>query len=256
MTQLVAVTPERYSGKFWLRYSSYAFAAHSNLAPLVGAELARAAQSMPIAFIEQGNRYILVGVLSLLPGQNLFVGPQGQWLGDYVPSCFRSYPFLLAGAEGREDRILCVDEASGLISDTGGESFFDEQGKVSQSLRDVMSFLSQVEQNRAVTEQAVSALAAAGLVVHWPLKVKVGEEEKPIAGLYRVDELGLGNLDDEAFLKLRKANALPVLYAQLLSMANINVFEKLGKVKSQMDDPGVPDLAGLFGEEKPLSFNF
>ena len=36
---------------------------------------------MPIVFIEQAGRYVLMAMMSPMPGHNLFVGPDGEWLG-------------------------------------------------------------------------------------------------------------------------------------------------------------------------------
>jgi hypothetical protein len=71
-----------------------------------------------MAFIKQQDNFVLVGLLSLTPGQNVFVAQDGRWLGAYVASVFRGYPFRLARAEGRDDLILCIDEDSGLISNS------------------------------------------------------------------------------------------------------------------------------------------
>jgi hypothetical protein len=55
---------------------------------------------VPLAFARHQDRFLLVAVLSLTPGFNLFVSPTGQWLGRYVPSVFRGYPFRLARKAG------------------------------------------------------------------------------------------------------------------------------------------------------------
>lgn len=255
MPQYMAISKKHHADKSWTRFDSYQFAAKDNLAPLVGAEVAKAVLALPMAFIKQQDNFVLVAVLSLTPGQNMFVAPNGQWLGAYVPSVFRGYPFRLARAEGRDDLILCIDEDSGLISDTEGEPFFDENGELSQQVKNVLDFLSQIEQNRIVTQQAVSALAEAGVITEWNLKVKTDEQETPITGLYVVDEAKLNTLDDPEFLKLRQAQALPIAYAQLLSMANISVFEKLRQLHEQQNQQArTVDTSSIFGDDDTFKF--
>lgn len=212
MPKLIPISKEIHADKSWIRYSSYQFAAKDNLAPLVGAEVSKAVLSFPMAFIKQQDNFTLVAVLSLTPGRNMFVAPNGQWLGGYVPSAYRGFPFRLAKAEDRDDLILCVDEDSGLINDdpNAGEPFFDEQGQLAKPVKDVMDFLSQIEQNRTVTDLAVASLAEAEVITEWNLKVKVGEEEKPVTGLYMVDEAKLNSLEDAQFLHLRKTGGLPI----------------------------------------------
>ncbi|MCF8106520.1 MAG: SapC family protein [Desulfohalobiaceae bacterium] len=257
MTNLAAITRDRFGGKFWRRYNSYAFAASSHLTPLVATELPRALQALPLAFIKQGEQFVLAGVLSLTPGQNLYVDQKGQWLGPYVPSSFRSYPFRLARAEGRDDLILCVDEDSGLISDTDGEPFFQENGNLSESLTGVLDFLKKVEQNRSATQRAVSSLAEAGLMTEWPLKIKVEGAERPVSGLFMINESKLNSLDDQAFLKLRSSQSLPIAYAQLFSMGNIARLEKLAEAREPKKDQGYDemDIEKLFGNDDLIRFD-
>ena len=104
MPRFVPVNRERYGQKKWLRYTSYAFAAGEVVTPIVAAELARAALALPCAFLQQSGRYTLVAVLSLIAGRNMFVGPDGRWLGPYVPAVFRLYPFRVLPTEQRRLR--------------------------------------------------------------------------------------------------------------------------------------------------------
>ena len=191
---------------------------------------------MPIAFVEQSGRYVPVAVLSPLQGHNLFVGPGGQWLGSYVPSLLRGYPFVLARNEGAENAMLCIDEDSGLIVDANGETqkFFEDDGSPSEAIKAILNFLHQVEQNRTATDLAVAGLAEAGLMAPWPLTVSVDNQPRTVNGLCRVDEAKLNELDDESFLKLRKSGALPLAYMQLLSMGRVAVFQQLDQLQRQL----------------------
>ena len=114
-------------------------------------------------------------------------------------------------------------------------------------MKDILNFLNQVEQNKAATN-------VAGVITEWPLKIKDGDQEKPVTALYRIDEAKLNSLADEQFLKIRKAGALPIAYAQLLSMGNIQIFEKLAKVQEQ-SVVKTPDFGSfLLGDDDVISF--
>ena len=254
MSKLVPVTSKNHGNRRWQRFTSYAFASVIQYAPLVAAELHRAVQAMPIGFIRQAEHFYLAGVLSLVPGDNLFVDHQGRWLGEYVPSVFRGHPFKLAKMEEQDKLVLCVDEDSGLISDTTGEPFFDENSQLAPPVLEVRNFLEKVAQNSAATQQAVNALAMAGVLVPWPVRIDAGDEAHTPAGLYRVDEAGLSRLDDTTFLKLRTALALPVAYAQLFSMAKMGMLKKLAEFRKrqQPQPPGEVDLEKLFGPEDDI----
>ncbi len=242
MVQFVAVSQERHASKKWQRHANYGFAATEALAPIVGAELSKAALSMPLAFSEQAGHYTLVAVLSLVPGRNMFVGPDGRWFGNYVPACLRAHPFNLLPQPGTGQLVLCVDEGSGLVVEKNitGEEFFDAEGNVSPALKPVMELLTQLHRSRQATDLAVSVLAQAGVIKPWPIKVKSEQGEQAIGGLHCIDEVALGALSNDDFMKLRIA--LPIAYAQLLSQGRLDVFAQLARLHNQ---PAPPPVAAL-----------
>ena len=238
MSKFYVINPERHVGKSWRWLGNYTYASKEAVAPIVGGELAKAALAMPIAFIEQSaGRYSLVAVTSLIPDANMFVGPQGQWLGTYIPAIYRSYPFRLIQPESSGQAALCIDEESGALADADQKAhqFFGMDGKPSPELQAVMDFLSGLERTRLSTDLAVAALAEAGVIRPWTIKVRTGErQERPVAGLHRIDEAALNDLDDVSFLRLRKASALLIAYAQLFSSNQLGVFERLLETQDRL----------------------
>ena len=244
ISQFAVVSHERHGEKRWRRFSGYAFAATDALAPVAGAELARAALSMPLAFAEQSGRYTLVAVLSLTAGRNMFVGADGSWLGSYIPAWYRAHPFRLIPREGTGEAVLCVDEGSGLVAEgsSAGEAFFDQAGKLSPALKPVLDLMTQVERSRKATDLAVLALAQAGVVRPWQITVKTEQGAQAIGGLHRIDEAALAALPDDVFLKLRTSSALPIAYAQILSAGQLGIFERLARVQAPLTPPPAASL--------------
>ena len=97
-----------------------------------------------------------------------------------------------------------------------------------------MEFLRHIEASRMTTDLAVASLAEAGVIEPWPLEVQVGEKKAGTKGLHRVNESALHGLDDDAFVKLRKTSALPLAYAQLMSMGQIARFDQLMRLRQQL----------------------
>jgi hypothetical protein len=245
MPNYTAVTREHHAGKKWQRSTGYGFASTTALAPVVGVELGRAALAMPLGFFQEAGRFVLVAVLSLKPNRNMLVAPDGRWLGGYVPACLRSYPLALLPQQGTDQTVLCIDTDSGLVVDgsAAGEDFIGPDGNLSPVLKGVLDFLNELERSRKATEMAVITLAEAGIIQPWSIKLKTEQGEQPISGLYRVDEVALNALTDEAFLKLRKASgALPIAYAQMLSMGQLGIFEHLARLQAQLRPPPAPVL--------------
>jgi hypothetical protein len=237
--QITAISKEQFSGKAWRRYTGYGFAAGANLIPLVAIELAYAVPAMPLGFVQRGEDFLMVAVTAVQPGTNLFVAPDGRWLGAYVPAVLRGYPFRLVKPQDREDSVLCIDEASGLVVEEGGEgeTFFDEEGQPSKSLKDVLELLSQIERSRIATQAAVDALAAVNLIQPWPLNIRLGEKNITVNGLYRIDEAAFNALNNKAFQTLRKSGVLPVAYAQLFSMNQLTVLQRLSQTQATLRAP-------------------
>ena len=80
----------------------------------------------------------------------------------------------------------------------------------------------------------MNALADAGLITPWEINLKQGEEVVPVEGLFSVDEAALNKLDDDDFLAIRKGGGLALAYAQLLSMNQLVVLERLGVLQGQI----------------------
>jgi len=241
MSGITPVSPQKHFSKYWQRFTSYRFASQSQFAPLVLLELSVAVQAMPLCFIHRNDYCHLVGLLSPVSGENYYVAPDGRWLGGYVPACFRGYPFSLERIKGNDQLALCVDESSGLISDSKGEPFFDKDGQLAKPVSDVFEFLKKIGQNRVLTQKAVDTLAEAGLLTGWDMK--------GATGLYKIDEPKLMSLGDDAFLTLRKRHALPIAYAQLFSMGNTAMLDRLAKIQGVAEKPPTPDIEKIFGEE-------
>lgn len=236
MPNFVPVSSEQHAASKWRRFADYRFAASEAAAPIVAAEIAKAVPALPLVFIEEKGKFELSALLSVTPGQNLFVAPDGRWLGSFIPSSIRSYPFRLVTPQGSEQSILCIDEGCVVSTENPlpGETFFGADGKLSPSLQQAVDFLTSLERNRIVTSLAVSSLAQAGVIKPWPITLKSEQGDRVVEGLNCIDEAALNALPNEDFIKLRATGALPIAYAQLLSMSQLGVFTHLAQIQGQM----------------------
>lgn len=227
MPNFQAISRDRHAKQRWQRPSSYAFAATDTVVLLTATELPKAVMSLPVGFIEQAGAVIPVAVLGVQPGKNLFVAPDGRWVGKYIPAAFRSYPFRLAQTEDRQ-QVLCIDEDSGLITDgPEGEGFFTEDGQPTQAVSDILNFLTQTEQSRLAIGAACAVLQKHNLIRPWPITLKTDSGEQRITGMFQIDEAALNQLPGETLLEIHKAGGLPLAYCQLLSMQHLPVLGEL-----------------------------
>jgi hypothetical protein len=253
------ITRERHGAKRWLRYTGYAFAMRDAVMPLALAELAKAALSLPIGFIAQGDGFIPAAVMSLQAEKNLFIAADGRWIHGYIPAAIRGYPFRLAKAtDGRQ--VLCIDEDSGLVHDgPDGESFFDDEGKPVHALRDIMNFLEQTEQSRQVAAHACAILNKHQLIKPWPITCQTERGDRKIDGLFRIDETALNQIAADALFEVRNAGGLQIAYCQLISMQHLPALGELtvahAKAAAQSAMVSGELNLELFKKNDSISFN-
>ncbi|WP_442488315.1 SapC family protein [Halomonas litopenaei] len=254
MSQPLVLIPKECHGKTWHPPQDLAFAQHRALVPLHAGELAKAAAAMPLAVVKDGREWRLVGVCGLESGHNLFIR-QGQWLGHYRPEWLASWPFEIVSVG--EKGLVAFDRDSGLLDDGGaGEPFFDDQGQMTEAVATRVEALKVAYRKQQTTHKALKALASAGVLTPWPetLRDQLGLS---IEGLHMVDEKALSQLDDEAFLSLRKAQALPIAYALNLSIPQTHLLARLARLNPAQPQVDTPEnLDSFFEGDEELSFDF
>src|SRR5690606_10786581 len=220
----------------------WAFARELSTVGVVGAELPELVRVMPIAFRMQEGKANMLALMGL-GKQNLFVSPQGTWLGTYIPAVLRAWPFSLI-RQG-EQRIVAINTDSPVLSTSNGEALFTDEGEPSERLKKTVEFLQAVGDQEIGMGRAVAAIVDANVLVPWEFEVRNAEGKKvKITGLHRVDHKAMETLDDEAFLKLRRSGALPLIYAHWFSQRNVSALERLAqqRPKSKADGDATPDL--------------
>ena len=234
MADYHVITRERHGHQYWLKQSGLRFAAGDALCPLMAQELPKAVLSLPIGFVAEGDHFVPVAVQGLAAGQNLLVAPDGRWLAPYIPAPYRGYPFQMAPTEQGE-QVLCIDEASGLLSEGAGEAFFNEDGTPANSVLEILVFFNQIEANRQLTRSMCAVLQQHGLIQPWPITVQGEHGEQKVEGLFRIDEAALNALTAEALSEVRHAGGLTVAYCQLLSMQHLSTLGTLAQALAEAE---------------------
>ena len=251
------VSRENHANKHWLRSSNYLFAAKDTICPLIVQELPKAAMHLPIAFVPNKEEFTLVALLGLDQGQNLLLSAQGLWQGSYLPMQYRSYPFLLANS-GDNEQILCIDAASGLITEKPeGEAFFNEDGTPASTVASIFAFMQKVASGRQITAHVCSLLQKHNLIQPWDIKVQKESGVQTIAGLYRIDEDAFNGLSGEALTDLRNGGALPAIFCQLLSMQHLPVLARLLESHIKAESAAAPKELDLefLNDDGNISFS-
>ena len=220
----------------------YHFAAQQSLVPVMASEMAQVAREYAVVFSHAPGSLPLA-LLGARQGHNAYVRPSGHWAARYVPAHVRRYPFVLAesapanaaqGANGTNGtngagaadtagtRLVMVDaDAPHLVSE-GGLPLFESDGKPSQVLQQVQNVLVMLERDSLRTLQLMAEIEAAGLLIERmiPLQPRTGAP-LGLNGLRVVDEERLAALDPATLHALQKSGALRLVYAHLMSIANL-----------------------------------
>jgi hypothetical protein len=237
VSELIPISQERFAGRAWRRPESYAFAATSNLLPVVASELPQLVPQYPLCFARIGESLQLMAMTAVHPGTNLFVTPDGQWLANYVPLALRVYPFRFARVDGgdNDQRMLCFDNGRGLLTEGDeGEPFYTADGELAEIVQRNVELLTQIEQNRLATQAAVDLLDAAGVIKPWALQVQINGVQQPVDGLLRVDEAALNAVAMKKFVALRDGGALALAYGQMFSMNQLGMLRAAAMTQAQL----------------------
>lgn len=258
--QLVPLHPQRHAGLRLRPLQHYGFAAGTLTAPFVLDEIADVARDYPFVFPTQnGLPMVLLGVEA---DSNAYVHATGRWMASYLPAYIRHYPFALRPAPHigapqdnppeKTKMTLYVDVAASVLGKEEGEPIFQEDGELSPAMRDRVRHMEQDLQRIPATRAMVAAIEAAGILIERKIIIKNASGEENVVATFRViNEVALNRLDEIAFRTLRRAGALPLVYAQLLSWAHL----RNGPIGRSHPLPSPKPLVGLmFNMDDSISF--
>lgn len=254
---VVALSHQAHADKRFRPLSNFHFAKGQILIPIAGNELTHIAGRLPIALIDSAQEGLRPMALMGIDGEtNLLVTPDGRWLQDYVPAAIRRYPFVLARKADQDSQpVVGIDEAADALSDTEGDPLFTDAGDPGERLAGIMELLRQLDLGSRALAQAAQSLEAVGVVEEWTPTLQIGGEPRRLAGLKRVSETALNELDDAAFARLREGGAIALAYAQILSMAQLPRLVRLAEARHKAAERAASRGNGQGGGDE-LRFNF
>ena len=236
--KVVPINRERHASKKIKQATGFGFASGFHLAYVTIHEFARAAAIYPIVFLEdkEADEFRPVVLLGLEAGENLFVATDGKWQASYVPAIIRRYPFALSRTEEQDRFTICIDEDSELVNDAEGAALFDDKGEPTEVIENVKRYLAELQQMDVITRDFCKYMAEHNMFTPLNMRVRDTDRVKNITGCYVINEERLNNLSDERHLELRTKRYLPAVYAQLISLAQI---ERLVTLRSGGEAPTI-----------------
>ncbi|OCX61169.1 hypothetical protein BFP70_17160 [Thioclava sp. SK-1] len=202
----------------------FKFAAGSHLIPCVVDEFAAASGHLPIVFAPTETGFASVFLCGSHSGVNQYVDADGGWTKGYLPAYLRRYPFIL-GEQADTNALVCVDSAfTGLVEAGEGQRLFGDDGNQTAFTEAAIKLITDYAIAAKRTEAVLKMLADMKLFrsVNIEARDAEGVLSSSLHGLCVIDEKALNELPDEEFLKLRTSGILPLIYAHLMSLANIS----------------------------------
>lgn len=255
MPKYQPITRDAFVGLRWQSPTHYRDSEHLGHITLSPREVYRAATVMPVAFARQGKTLEPVAIVGQQADRNLFIGPEGQWLGRYVPAVLRHSPFRLMPTS-KGEAALCADIESEWISEADGYAFFDGH-QPSEAVQRMLAELTQWQSDCGKPLQAImEALQENNLLKPWPLTfVQPDGTECVHEGLYHIDQQALEALKGASLEQLHRVHALPLIYAHRLSAFHLQQLNRLAEAHASVAAPPT-DLDAMFGEDDELGFDF
>ena len=201
-----------------------AFARDGAAIPISHSEFVPAGRHYPIVFIStDGKNFNAVAVVGMTSKENLFVA-DGRWDGDvYMPAYARRYPFCMAKVSmnrvEQKDRLICVEQSA---LDDAGEAMFDDEGQPSAKWQELERLLGEYETDLERTREMCSILADYGLLEPFTMQAKLKPEKggasMQMAGMHRVAEKNIENLNAAQLKNLLRRGVMARIYVHLLSL--------------------------------------
>ncbi|HEX7889955.1 MAG TPA: SapC family protein [Ramlibacter sp.] len=208
----------------------YGFARKINSVPLTAVEFPLAAAEYAIVFAQNGEDVVPVAILGARAGENLYVKDDDSWSARYVPAFVRRYPFVFSAKDDGKSFTLCVDEAfQGLNYQGRGQPLFDEQGKQTAYVDNVVRFLQEFRSQFMRTQAFCRKLAELELLEPMQAQFTLGGGQKmSLTGFHVIDRKKLKALPAETLSQLAGTDELELIYLHLQSMRNfVSVKDKL-----------------------------
>ena len=201
----------------------YGFARRINSVPLMAVEFPQAAPDYAIVFAQNGSDVVPVVVLGARAGENLYVAADDTWKANYLPAFVRRYPFIFSAADDGATFTLCVDEAFQGLNYLGrGQALFDEQGRQTPYVDNVLKFLQEYRAQFLRTQAFCRKLVELDLLEPMRAEFTFGGEQMSLGGFHAVDRKRLKALPGDKMVELAATDELELVYLHLQSMRNFN----------------------------------
>lgn len=196
----------------------------------------------PILFRKdpETDRYKATVLLGLNQNENLFLNPGARsgWAANYVPAVVAKGPFLIGvppkDSPSSEGPFIYIDMDHAKVGHKDGVALFLEQGGKSAYLKRIANVLEIIHNGMAVQDAMFDVFSEMDLIE--PLSIEIdlhnGKKHK-LVGNYTINHNKLAELSGDKLERLSRLGFLPLAYAVVTSLTNIQALTELKKNKNE-----------------------
>ena len=195
----------------------------------------------PILFRKDSetDRYKATVLLGLSQDENLFLNPGARsgWAANYVPAVVAKGPFLIGLQDSNNNHapLIYIDLDHAKVGREDGVALFLEHGGSSPYLKRIVSVLEMIHNGMGVQDVMFDAFAELDLIE--PLSIEIdlhnGQKHK-LVGNYTINHKKLAELSGDKLERLSRLGFLPLAYAVVASLTNIQTLIEIKKAKNAM----------------------
>lgn len=217
----------------------FGFAKDMHLAALTVHEFMRAAAIYPIVFIPDGDGYKPVALTGLQPQENVFLDANGQWQASYIPASIRRYPFALVKTPTEGEFSIYLDAENENLKESEGLDIFTDKDQFSDEFTKLTEMLKEHQISDVLTQDFCQRLQDLELLAPLKIGYQIGDQGHNLEGCLVINEQAFNELCDDDFDQFKQSGYLPAVYAQGISMGQV---ERLVGLKQQQASEPKPAI--------------
>lgn len=203
--------------------------AEVNVVSVIPRELPRLVAHYPIFFTKSSatGQFEPAALLGFERKENLY-WVNGQWDVEYMPLQIQRQPFSLlprgeSSGGGPTAVEVAIDMASSSILSQGGERLFQDDGRPTAYLSNIMSMLKALVSGSTEAYEFTGRLAELNLIEPVRIEVEfVDASDTKLQGLYWIAEAVLKALPAAQLAELRDREFLQWMYFQMASVSHLS----------------------------------
>jgi hypothetical protein len=254
MASLTFVDEEQHRGMCFVPHTDFEFARKQPRVGLGRHEVRPLVQSLPVFLCRREGLWSLLGCMGLVGTGNMMIGPQGGWMGPYIPDKLRFRPYTLSRRDEEGSLLLAYRGDKSPLVPGSEHQLVDDKGEVTPLYQNMVARLKLPLRTQESTQEVAEALLKTGLleeIINSPLLIPKDCE----GSCFTVDMRRLRDLSKEDIFALIEVDALSLGYEIYHSSANVQRLRQAAQLRSAAATSDL-DAPGILQAEEDFSFNF